>query len=228
MTAIQPKTEPTKTVSRDWIAYVAPMVVFVILTFLEPQFPKQYVWLTIGKALAVSATLIVCRSAWRDIRFDARMILPGLLVGLAVFAEWVLIDKGIPYPHLGTRTAFNPFLAIADPTQRALFLAFRFFGLVLLVPVMEELFWRSFLLRYITTPDYATLPIGEFSWTAFAVVAALFGLAHPEWLVAVICACAYGLLLRRTRSLFACVLAHATTNLALGLYVLLTRDWRYW
>jgi CAAX prenyl protease-like protein len=95
-------------------------------------------------------------------------------------------------------------------------------------PVMEEIFWRSFGLRYATTPEFTSLPIGSFSWQGFAIVAALFGAAHPEWLVAVLCAAAYALLLRYTRSLFACVIAHAVTNLSLGLYVLTTGHWRFW
>ncbi len=215
--------------SRLWLAYVAPMAAFLALTGLEGATPRGwYVGLYLAKVGLVSLLLVVYRAAWRDIRPSGRAGLLGLLIGLAVFAEWVALDKIIPYPHLGSRTALDPFAALPSPGVRAAFLAARLFGLAVMVPVMEELFWRSFLLRYVTNPNWSALPIGTFSWGAFALVAGAFGLAHPEWLVAVICAVAYGLLLRQTRSLFACVIAHATTNLALGLYVLLTHDWRYW
>jgi CAAX prenyl protease-like protein len=99
---------------------------------------------------------------------------------------------------------------------------------VVIVPVMEELFWRSFLIRYLTNQDFTAIPIGRFSMTAFWLVAGASGLAHPEWLVAVVASAAYSWLLKHTGSLFATVVAHAVTNAALGVYVLLSRDWQYW
>lgn len=205
------------------------MAVFMAMTALEPKFPAYYVWLYIAKVCVVTGVLVAFRAVWQDIRFEARVLLPAVLVGLAVFVEWILLDRVTPpLPFLSHRTAFDPFTAIANSGLRGLFLAFRFFGLVLLVPVMEELFWRSFLLRYLTKEDFTSLPIGTFSASAFGIVAVAFGAAHPEWLAAIVCAIAYGLLLRQTRSLFACIIAHAVTNLALGVYVLAAHQWHFW
>lgn len=212
-----------------WLAYVAPIATFIVLTSVESYVPQAgYVWLYFIKVIVVTAVLIAFRAPWKDIRPTARVLIPAILLGLAVFAEWILLDQWIPYPHLGSRVGFNPFDAIESPTLRGLFLGIRFYSLVLMVPVMEELFWRSFLLRYFTDPDFTNLPVGSFSWAAFAIVSSLFALAHSEWLVAFVCACAYALLLRQTRSLFACMVAHSTTNLALGLYVVLSGNWIYW
>lgn len=216
--------------SKAWIAYVAPMALFMLYTaLLEARFPGPYMWLYIGKVVLVMAALVVFRSVWKDIRFEARVLPMAILVGVVVFIEWIALTPLTPeLSFLGKRAEFNPFQAIPDPAQRGLFLAFRFFGLAVMVPIMEELFWRSFLLRYLTDPDYERLPLGAFSWTAFGIVAAAFGFVHPEWLPALLCAVAYGLLLKQTRSLFACVVAHGVTNLALGIYVLMTGQWRYW
>lgn len=211
-----------------WLPYVAPIALFIALSMLEGRARDAYIWLYIAKILVVTVALVVCRSTWRDIRPDARLIGPAVLVGLAVLAEWVLLDKWIPVPRLSARVAFNPYGSIPDDTTRTFFLFVRFYGLVILVPVVEELFWRSFLLRFLTQHDWAALPVGVFSWSAFWIVAVGFALMHPEWLVAFICAVAYGLLLYKTRSLFACVVAHAVTNLGLGVYVLVTKDWVYW
>lgn len=211
-----------------WLPYVAPIALFIALSMLEERARDAYVWLYIAKILIVSIALIVFRSAWRDIRLDTRVILPAALVGLAVLAEWILLDKWIPVPRLSARVAFNPYQSISDDATRILFLVVRLYGLVILVPVMEELFWRSFLLRFLTQHDWVALPVGAFSRNAFWIVAVGFALTHPEWLVAFICAIAYGLLLWKTRSLFACVVAHAVTNLGLGIYVLMTEDWVYW
>ncbi len=216
--------------SRAWIGYVAPMVAFLGITALEGSAPKQYIWIYIAKAVLVTALLIAGRSTWkREVKWNGPMLLLGTVVGLACFAGWVLIDPLTPhFKFLGTRTEYNPFKEIADPTVRALFLAVRFYGLALVVPVMEELFWRSFLLRWITDQDFEKLPVGTFSWGAFAIVAAGFGVAHPEWLVAILFACAMALLLRQSRSLFACIVAHGVTNLALGIWVIVTHNWKYW
>ena len=216
--------------SRAWIGYVAPMAAFLVITALEGMAPKQYVWIYIAKAVLVTALLIAGRSTWkRDVRWSWPMLLLGTVVGLVCFVGWVKIDPLTPhFKFLGTRTEYNPFEKIADPTVRALFLAVRFYGLALVVPVMEELFWRSFLLRWITDQDFEKLPVGSFSWGAFALVAAGFGVAHPEWLVAILFACAMALLLRQSRSLFACIVAHAVTNLALGIFVMVTGNWHFW
>lgn len=214
---------------QSWIPYTIPIAIFLVITFLEGQSPENYVWIYFAKIALTLIALIVLRSTWRDISFDYKWIPVAIAVGIIVFFGWVWLDKVIPYPKfLGERTAFNPFQEIRDEALRYAFLAVRFFGLVILVPVMEELFWRSFLLRYVTKPEFWTLRVGEFSWAAFFIVAGLFGLAHPEWLVAVLTAMAYALLLKYTRSLFACVVAHAVTNLALGVYVMRTGDWSYW
>ncbi len=213
-----------------WVPYVVPIVVFIGLTSLESAMPKAaYGWLYCFKAIAVTALLVGFRRPWQDIRPQKKVLLPALVVGVTVFVEWILIDKWIPYPHLGDRVGFNPSTEIAVPLLRLCFTLIRFYGLVILVPIMEELFWRSFLLRYLSNADdFTQIPIGSFTWSAFGVVAIAFALAHPEWLVAAICAAAYALLLKHTKSIFACIVAHSITNLALGLYVILAQDWIYW
>jgi CAAX prenyl protease-like protein len=213
----------------SWMAYVLPVVVFALMTALEGYAPREYYpWIYLAKVILVTIVLVVCRRSWSDMRPTIDVLPVAVLVGLAVIVQWVALDKLIAYPHIGTRTALNPFTDIESPGARLVFLAARFYGLVLVVPLMEEVFWRSFLLRYITDPDFTKLPHGTFSMTAFAVVALTFGISHTEWLAAIITACAYALLLRHTRSLFACFIAHLVSNLALAIYVLKTGEWMYW
>jgi uncharacterized protein len=224
-----PETTAPATTSRSALAYSAPMGVFLLATAIEEYLPaKWYPFAYVVKVCAVTLSLAIFRTPLSDIRPLGRLLVPSILVGLAVLIAWVGIDKIVPYPRLGSRIAFNPFRAISDAGARMAFLAVRLYGLAILVPVMEELFWRAFLLRYLTTIDFLSLPIEAFSWSAFWLVAAAFGVAHPEWLPAVLTAIAYGLLLRRTGSVFAAVVAHVTTNAGLGFYVLLTRNWVYW
>lgn len=216
--------------TRSWVPYVAPMALFLLLTMAEGHSPPAwYPLLYTAKAAVVTIALFVCARAWRqELRFEARVLPIAILVGLLVLGEWIALDK-LAYPRFGTRTAYNPFTAIADPGLRYGFLAVRFLGLAVLVPLMEEVFWRSFVLRYATDPDkWQDIPVGTFSVVACVIMSGLFAVAHPEWLAAFVCAVVYALLLRQTRSLFAVVVAHGVTNAGLGIYVLQTGNWQLW
>ncbi|MGI8922949.1 MAG: CAAX prenyl protease-related protein [Fimbriimonadales bacterium] len=205
------------------------MAIFLGITALEGQLEEHYVWIYFVKVLLTGAALFYFRETWKDIRFEPKWIVPSVVVGLTLCAVWIWVDKNVAYPHfLGSRTGFNPYEKIADDGLRSVFLAVRFIGLVLLVPIMEELFWRSFVVRYASKPDFWTLPIGTFTWTGFAIMVGLFAAAHSEWLVAAIFAAAMGLLVKYSKSIFACIVAHAVTNLALGIYVVTQGDWKYW
>lgn len=229
-TNTQPETTPApKSTDNAWLGYVVPFALFMIVTTLEGQFKDHYVWVYILKAVLVTAALIYFRKTWRDIKPDFKGFALGVVVGVAIIAQWILIDKYVPYPHMGERVGYNPFKEIPEDPKRLLFLAVRFYGLVLMVPLMEELFWRSFLHRLITDMDnFQRVAIHGFNWTALAVVAAGFALAHNEWLVALICGLMLGLLLKYSKSLFACFVAHLVANLILGIYVMTTQDWKYW
>jgi uncharacterized protein len=93
---------------------------------------------------------------------------------------------------------------------------------------MEELFWRSFLIRYLIGHDFEKVPIGAFTWASFLVIAILFGSEHHFFLAGIMAGVVYNLLLYHTRSIVHCIFAHAITNLLLGLYVLNSGRWVFW
>jgi CAAX prenyl protease-like protein len=101
-------------------------------------------------------------------------------------------------------------------------------GAVLVVPIMEELFWRSFLMRWIDRHDFLRLEPGQVTGYALAVSAAVFALAHTLWFAGLVAGLAYGWLYRRTGSLWMPVAAHALTNGLLALYVVERRAWSFW
>lgn len=223
---------PSDGVSRGFrsafAGYVAPIITFGLFTALEQFLPQSmYPFAYFVKITAVSLSLLIFKGPIRDIRPAWSVLAPSVVVGLLVFAAWVGIDMMVPYPHLGNRVGFNP-NELQTQLGRVAFLAIRFYGLVLVVPVMEELLWRSFLLRYVTNEDFLSVPIGVFSLSAFGVMVALSAAAHPEWLAAIVASAAYGLWVRHTRSLFAAIVAHSVTNCALGVYVVVTHSWKYW
>jgi CAAX prenyl protease-like protein len=208
--------------------YWIPMVVFAVFTLADSSVaPTWFPLFYIMKAVAVTAALLYLRGPLREIKFDPKLILPSAVIGFVICVLWIGIDTAVPYPHIGTRAAFDP-----RPLQGTgwwiTFLVVRLYGLVVMVPVMEELFWRSFLLRYLTNPDFQKLKVGTFSALALWLMVAASALAHPEWLVAVVASLAYAFWLRKTSNVFGAVVAHAVTNAALGGYVLMTGKWQYW
>jgi uncharacterized protein len=109
-------------------------------------------------------------------------------------------------------------------------LTFRLIRLVIVVPLLEELFWRGFLLRHLMHDPFDKIPFGTRSWSAFLWVAGLFAVAHlgPDFFPALITGALYNAVAFTTRSIGACVIAHAVTNLLLGLYIFKTQQWGFW
>ena len=138
---------------------------------------------------------------------------------------WIGIDPY--YPKFGKAGVFDP-ATIQSVGQRNVFFAFRVFGAVIVVPVMEELFWRAFLIRWLVNEDFKGVAIGTFSWLSFGITVALFGAEHYQWLVGLICGALYNWLYYKRKDVFACVVAHAVSNAALAAWVLARGDWKFW
>jgi CAAX prenyl protease-like protein len=185
-------------------------------------------WIYPVKAVAVGAVLIFFRKHYKEMRLSdlgrPAQTVASLLVGLGIFWLWVNMDWS--FGTQGTPSGFNP--NVFDDPSRAGMTAVRLAGAVLVVPVMEELFWRSFLLRYIIDGNFFKIPIGTFSWASFLLTVVLFGLEHNYFLAGMMAGAAFNLLLYYTRSISQCIFAHAVANLALGIYVLQTGNWRFW
>ena len=125
---------------------------------------------------------------------------------------------------------FDPDVFFKSPNAKWAFEGVRLFGAVLVVPFMEELFWRDYLWRQVIAPnDFKLANVGEWDPMAVAVVCGAFATVHGNWwLTAIVWGAMVAALLLYTKSLGACILAHATTNLLLALYVLKTHEWNFW
>src|SRR5207253_1613169 len=88
----------------------------------------------------------------------------------------------------GSVTPWNPHAQFGQGSMLAwLFVTVRTIGSAIVVPPLEEVFYRSFFYRYIIKPDFESVPLGRFHWTAFLGTSAIFGLAHHEWLAGILC-----------------------------------------
>jgi uncharacterized protein len=221
----------------DIVPYVVPMFAYVALGGLESYLPSvdgqpSPFWYPVGytaKVVIVSLLAWYYRATWIDFRPwpGIPALVLAITVGALVWGLWVGLDGRYPaLPFLGKRIGFD--VNALDPGRRLAFIVARMLGLVVLVPLIEELFWRSFLIRWLIDPDFQKIPIGRVTPMAAAVTSVAFALEHPEWLPAVLTGALWAWLLWQTKSLSACVVSHATANLALGIYVIATGDWKYW
>lgn len=145
--------------------------------------------------------------------------------GLAVFALWINLDA--PWMTLGDATAvFVP--TTPDGSLDWPLIVIRWMGAALLVPVMEELFWRSFLMRWIAQPQFEGVDPRRAGLKAIVLSTFVFMLAHTLWLAAIVAGLVYALLYVRTGKLWVPVISHAVTNGVLGVWVVLTGKWQFW
>lgn len=171
----------------------------------------------------------------------------AFVLGIAGIVFWVapsllreqLIAQGVTpaawwdWLGLADRTqGFNPMIAKDSPLWSGVTTGFRFARMVLVVPFVEELFWRGFLMRFLLAEDgrFEQIPFGTHAWKVFWTVTAAVMLVHhtADWPGAFVWGSLVYFLAVRTKSLGACVFMHAVGNLALGLYVMKTQQWGFW
>ena len=217
---------------QPWPAYVLPYVLFLVLTEIGGLFEP------FGPLLAYPVKLLACTAAlvwfarkvgFPELRGGYRWALLPLDVGvgLAVFAVWIA-PESIDFLKI-RESSFDPHEAGAQWLTPLLVV--RLAGAVLLVPVMEELLMRSFLPRWLDMPqggDWRGQPIGKFTLYSFVWTVILFGAVHNRWAVGLAAGVLYNGYLAWRRSLLPVIVAHAVTNLALGIYVLRTELWTFW
>lgn len=218
-----------------WVR-VLPFAVFMAVLALRGLAPEDDSWgfdtrwlyaLQVGLPAALLAWWWkeygeLARPAWPG----ARQVVLAVAVGLGVFGLWIHLDA--PWMSLDT-AATSPFAPLRpDGGLDWPLLLTRWMGAALLVPVMEELFWRSFLMRWIQQPVFEGLAPAQVGLKALLLSTFVFVLAHTLWLAAAIAGLAYALLYMRTGSLWTAVIAHAVTNGVLGVWVVMTGNWQFW
>ncbi len=244
----------THSSSKDWrtqpaLVRAAPFVVFVLLTACQGKFGEaSRYWVYFAKTL-VGAAMVWSLSPWiKELRWQWSW--EAVVVGIGVFAFWVGLDGYYPSIDSLGRTLLCPILkplgfekwcvtpvetpAPWNPHQQfgpALAWGFaiaRLLGSTLVVPPLEEVFYRSFLYRYIARQDFLAMALRHFAWMPFLVTSTIFGLAHYEWLPGILCGMVYqGLVIRKDR-LGDAMTAHAITNFLLGCWVISRGAWHFW
>lgn len=221
---------------RSAVLRVAPFAVFMAVLALRGWAPADGSWGFDTRwlyALQAGAAAALLALWWREYGELARQTLPttretllAVAVGLLVFVLWIQLDA--PWMTLPTAST-EPFVPLAaDGRLDWPLIAVRIAGAALLVPVMEELFWRSFLMRWLQAPVFDAVPPGRVGLRAVVLSSFVFVLAHTLWLAAALAALAYAWLYIRSGKLWPAVIAHGVTNGALGVWVVATGNWQFW
>lgn len=185
-------------------------------------------WLVVARGAIVALALAWFWPAYSELHKPSPAAaadwLLAALGGFAVFLVWIGLDQ--EWAVLSRSTGFIPH----DPeggTDWFKALA-RLAGFALVVPVMEELFWRSFLLRWLERHDFLSVAPRLVGMRAFLITTVLFSLEHDRWLAGAVAGALYNWLYMRSGNLWVPIAAHAVTNAVLGVWILHTQNWQFW
>ena len=213
------------------IAWVGPFAVFMLWLAVDKWIPIA----NPGREIVRDVVLIgaILGFARHLVPRHAAHWVGSVALGLAVFLLWIAPDALIPgwREHALFQNGITGRLKTSIPPAELtpIMLALRTMRAALIVPIVEELFWRGWLPRWLQDTRFERIPLGTYSTFAFWTTAALFALEHgPFWEVGLLCGLLFNWWMRRTRSLGDVMLTHAVTNLALSLYVMATGRWTYW
>lgn len=173
--------------------------------------------------------------AWRGLaalgpRPDAAELALSVAAGTGLAWLWVRLDE--PWMRLGVP---HPSLDLIGPGGEVLWalIALRWLAGALLLPVLEELFWRGFVMRRIAglaRRAGGPGPVDPRQVGPLAVLASTLGFAltHTEWLATALTGLVCAALYRRTGKLGSAIVAHAVTQGLVGGWIAVYGHWAYW
>ncbi len=220
--AVRVAGRPRAVDSNPTAAYLMPLLAILAAGMIARSLSSDFEsWYPLRLAAALAVLWVYRRAyAGMDFRFSWR----GPVTGVLVFALWTASAAWLSTPT-GEPTA----LSALSPGLRDAWIGCRLLAAVLTVPLAEELAYRGYLLRRLTTAEFESAPFSAARWPALALSALAFGVVHGRfWIAGTIAGLAYGALAIRTNKLGESIIAHATTNALIAAQVLLFRHWWLW
>jgi CAAX prenyl protease-like protein len=219
--------------TRATLSYIAPFLAFIGVMAVEKTTGLPMAWMYPLRVLVVTGVLLAFSRTPLAVRPSRPLW--SVFLGVVVFALWIGPDVlfGPAYRHFWLFE--NPLTGrVASSIPAYLkgsiwFLVLRTASCALLVPPMEELFWRGWLMRWFIDNEFLKVPPGTYQAAAFWVVALMFASEHgPYWEVGLATGIIYNWWMLRTRNLSDCIIAHAVTNGLLSAYILSSGQFQYW
>ena len=211
-------------------ARFVPYLIIVALTTAQDAFGEagRY-WIYLAKMFVGAWCIWEMRALVPEMRWALSW--EAVVAGVGVCVIWIGLDPYYPMNELLFKMGkpWNPFNQFGDGSAMAwFFVAVRTIGSALVVPPIEEVFYRSFLYRYFIRLDFQSLPFNYFHWLSLIVTSLLFGFVHFQWLAGFFCGLIFqGLVLRKNR-LGDAITAHAITNFLLGIWIVWKGEWKFW
>ena len=211
---------------------VLPFATYLAFIFLADMLgrlgvgPAPLRWLYPVKIAVVLGLLLAYRDHYEELspaRLSWRAGLTAVAAGVLVLLLWINLNAG--WMKLGEGAGFDP---VTDGRIDWLLVAVRIAGAALVVPVMEELFWRSYLMRWITSARFLQVRPAQLGLRPFVVTVVLFGFEHNLWLAGIVAGAMYSVLYMRSGTLWSPIVAHGVTNGLLGAWIISTGNWTYW
>jgi exosortase E/protease (VPEID-CTERM system) len=166
---------------------------------------------SVGVLLLVRRSLPAPSFAWSWV---------AAFIGLAVGTAWVAWGSG-------TGSALGDALRVLPPLDRAVWLAVRITGSVLVIPLVEELAFRGFLLPWLVSPDFEKVSPRAWTWSAVLLSSLAFGAIHEHWVLGTLAGVLFAAARLRRGRLSDAVLAHAVANAVVAIGALSGR-WGLW
>ena len=194
--------------------YIIPFLAYALSGFIVNYFLDN-LYISYGVRTVLTGLLIFIYR--KEYKLKLRLDFLSFFTGILIFAIWVLLEGY--YPLLGS-IEFVP--------SNSILLLIKLTGFLAIAPLIEELFVRKFLIRFIINKDWKKVPIGKFTWPSFLITSLLFSFSHNRWLPGIITGILLNLLLYKKKRIESCIFAHFIANLILAIYILATSSWHLW
>jgi exosortase E/protease (VPEID-CTERM system) len=205
-------------------AYLVPFLSILAAGMLARSASGAFEWFYPLRFFAAAAALWYFRGQYG--RLDWRFGWQGVGIGVAIFGMWLGLDRLTGSPP---NSSIGSGLASWPASMRIVWLTFRTTAAVVTVPVAEELAFRAFLIRRLIARDFESMNPRSFTWVALLLSSVVFGFLHGgRWLAGIVAGLAYAFALLRRGRIGDAVIAHATTNALLAVFVLLQGRWDMW
>jgi hypothetical protein len=206
---------------------VVPFLIFLGLTSCQGRLgPASAYWFYFGKTTLGIWSIWVMHPVVLEMRWAISW--ESVVVGVGVWVVWIGLDPF--YWHIKSLDSpWDPLVQFGEnsPLAWAMILV-RLLGSTFVVPPLEEVFYRSFLYRYIANQSFLSIPLNKFLPVPFIFTAVIFGFSHYQWLAGILCGAAYQWLVLRRNRLGEAMTAHAITNFLLGIWVVWKAGWQFW
>ena len=205
-------------------AYLVPFLAILAASFVSKAASGHFEWLYPLRFLAAAIAIWYYRFELKQIDWRFGWLAP--VTGIVVFAVWLV-------PSFWSRSAeasqLGQTLAALSPVARWSWIAFRVAAAVITVPIAEELAFRGYLARRLVNREFDSVPFSAITILSITVSSAAFGLMHGrQWIVGTLAGLAYAYVMKWKGRLSDAIVAHATSNLLLAVWVLSRGDWSQW